>query len=338
MKKLFQYRLICRRTWALLGSGGVVCVLALWVTACGSHRPQVRIAVIPQTEGSSLWDPTQEGAEDAANPARISIYWNAPPREDDVETQIALVDRVVDGNYQGLVLAPVQALSLIAPVRRALAHDIPTVIIGSPLPIPAGGNLMYILNDDMEGGRIAARRVAALLNGHGTVALLGINPDITGIMIRSRAFEEYLAQNDPGIDIVEKRMGTFNVAHEEQEAEDTLQANPNLDVVVALMWPTIDGTLSALDSMPENHHVKIIGFDPFGLLPFEQKARLDSVIREDTRSMGRQAIELIHAKLQGHTVPALAYIQPKLITRDNIDSPEVRFMLASRSWRWSPAQ
>jgi len=307
------------------------------VIACRS-RPQVKIAVIPQTEGNPLWDPAQQGAENAAIPAGISIYWNAPAREDDVEAQIALVDRVVDGNYQGLVLAPDQALSLIAPVRRVLARDIPTVVIGSPLPIPAGGNLMYILNDDVEGGRIAAHRVAGLLDGHGTVALLGIDPDITGIMIRSRAFEEFLAQNDPGIHIVEKRLGTFNVAHEEQVAEETLRADPNLDVIVTLMWPTIDGTLSALDSSPENHHVRIIGFDPFGFPPpFEQRPNLDSVIREDTRSMGRQAIEQIHAKINRQTVPALVHLPPKLITRENVNTPEVRFMVTPRSWRWTPA-
>jgi ribose transport system substrate-binding protein len=334
MEKTLQYRLIRRHTLSCLAP---VCVLTLCITACRSH-PQIRVAVIPQTEGNTQWDPALEGAENAAKPARISIYWNAPAREDDVETQIALVDRVVSGNYQGLVLAPDHVLSLIAPVRRALRREIPTVVIGSPLPIPAGGNLMYILNDDEEGGRIAAQRVAGLLNGRGTVALLGIDPDIAGIMIRTRAFEECLAQNSSGIRIVEKRMGTFNVAHEQQVAEDTLRANPNLDVIVALMWPTIDGTLSALDAEPVNHHVKVIGFDPFGFPPsFDRKASLDSVIREDTRSMGRRAVELIHARLQGQSVPSVVHLHPKLITRDNVDSPEVRFMATSRSWRWSPA-
>ena len=287
---------------------------------------------------ASLWDPAREGAENAADPAGIFVYWNAPTREDDVEAQIGLVDRAVASNFQGLVLAPNQALSLITPVRRALEHGIPTVIIGSPLPIPPGGDLIYVLNDDEAGGRIAAQRVAKLLSGHGTVALLGINPDITGIMIRSRAFEEFLAQNDPGIRIVEKRMGTFNVAHEQQEAEDTLRANPSLDVVVALMWPTIDGTSAALEATPKNHHLKVIGFDPFGLPPFQQGGNIDSVIDQDTRSMAREAIELIHAKLLGKSVPSLVHIQPKLITRDNVNSPEVRFMVSTRDWRWSPAQ
>lgn len=60
-----------------------------------------------------------------------SLYWRAPTREDDIETQISLVEHVAQGNYQGLVLAPDQALSLISPVRLVLSRRIPTVIIGS---------------------------------------------------------------------------------------------------------------------------------------------------------------------------------------------------------------
>ena len=320
-----------------LGMLGGICGLVFFVSPCDAHR-QIKIAVIPATEGNLQWDPAHAGATDAAGPAGIFVYWNAPTREDDVETQIALVERVTGGDYQGLVLAPDQALSLITPVRRVLAHGIPTVIIGSPLPIAAGDNLSYVLNDDAEGGRMAAERIAKLLNGHGSVALLGINPDITGIMIRSRAFEELVAQKYPDIRIVEKRVGTFNMAHEEQVAEVTMKAHPDLDAIVALMWPTIDGTMAALDASPGGHSIKIVGFDPFGLPLFQQKPNLDCIIREDTRSMGRRAIELIHDRLLGKAVPATVTLEPTLITRENIDTPEIQQMFASGHWQWRPAQ
>jgi ribose transport system substrate-binding protein len=323
-----------------MGLAGLACALALWSGACRFHQ-QVRIAVIPQTEGS-YWDPAHAGAEVAAARTGAFIYWNSPAREDDVEAQIALVERIVDDKYQGLVLAPDQALSLISPVRRALAHGIPTVIIGTPLPIPAGGNLSYILNDDAEGGRMAAQRVAYLLNGRGTVVLLGINPDVTGIMIRARAFEEFLANYYPGIRIAEKRMGSFSIPHEQQEAEDTLRTNPNLDVIVALTSTTFFGTLSSLKNTPKNHAVKIIGFDIARLYPLEQRAEIDSVIQSDTRTMGLQAVELIHAKRLGQPAPDVVYLHPKLITRDKLNTPEVRQMLSLDwklgHWSWNSTQ
>lgn len=289
------------------------------------------------------WEAAHTGVEVAAASTGVSIYWSAPSREDDVEAQVELVDRIVEGHqYQGLVLAPDQSLALISPVQRALDHNIATVVIGSPLPIPAGNRLSYIVNDDEAGGRLAAARVAQILDGHGSIAVLGINPDITGIMVRARAFERALAHDAPGIHIVEKRMGSFNVSHEQQVAEEVLRANPALDVIVALMWTTLDGSLSALDTTRPKHRVRIVGFDVAAPPPFNEEQSLDSIVQADTRSMGFQAIELLHDRFVGKPVPDMIRLRPKLITRENVNSPEVRQML-SQDWKsggqqWSPAQ
>jgi len=316
-------------------------LLAVCASGCAT-RPQPRIAFIPQTDGNMNWEAAHVGAEIAASHTGSLVYWNAPTREDDVEAQIALVDRVIDSGYRGLVLAPDQALALISPVRRALARGMPTVIIGSPLPIPAGGNLFYILNDDKEGGELAARRVGELLHGHGTVAILGINPDVTGTMIRARAFEQLLDENYPGIQIVDRRAGSYNFPHEQQVAEDTLRAHPDLDVIVALMSPSLDGTLAALDAAASRRSIRVVGFDVTGWPIFQRSSNLDCVIQANTLSMGRQAIELIHAHLNRQTAPSVIKLSPKLVTRANANSEEVREML-SQDWtlgrrQWSSSQ
>jgi len=330
-----------RQNRSSLRFAALACLLALGLSACGP-KPQPRIAFIPQTDGTTLWEAAHVGAEAGANSLGIFVRWSAPTREDDVEAQIALVDEVARSNYQGLVLAPNQALSLITPVRRALARGIPTVVIGSPLPIPAGGNLSYILNDDEEGGRMAAGRVAALLHGHGKVALLGINPDMTGIVIRARSFELTVAREFPGIRILERKSGSFNVPHEEQVAEDTLRTNPDLDAIVALMPATVDGVLSALDAAPPRRSVQVVGFDYTAWPAADPNRTIFSFVQQDTRAMGQQAIELIHARLLGQAVPAIVHIHPKLITRENFDSPEVRRMFDNDwklgQWRWNSAQ
>ena len=66
------------------------------------------------------------------------------------------------------------------------------------------------------------------------MALQGIDPDVLGVTTRARAFEQTLAANDPGIRIVEKRTGSFNVLRERQVAEELLESNPDIDACVAL--------------------------------------------------------------------------------------------------------
>ena len=308
---------------------------------CGTGR-KITVAVIPQTEGVPFWDSVHVGAEVAAREGGASIYWNAPMREDDIEAQIALVESVLNRKFTGLVLAPDHRLALVTPVQRALADGIPTAIIGSAVSIAPSANLANVLNDDEKAGQMAAERATALLNGPGTIAIIGINPDLSGSMIRARAFEQVLSRTAPGLSIVDRRIGSSNVPREEQVAEETLSAHPNLDLIVALMWNSADGAIRAINSMKDRPSVKLIAFDSYALPPFDQCPYLDSVIEEDIREMGKRAVEIVLAKEQHLETPSEVKFAPRLITRENVGSQEIRQMfstdLPAGSWHWSSIQ
>ena len=272
------------------------------------------------------------GAMAEADPQHAHIYWNAPTREDDIQGQIAMVERVTQGGAQGLILFPDHASALISPVRTALAHGIPTVIVSSPLAMPSGGRLVYLLNDEERGGELGAARIDTILHDHGKVAILGIDPDIRGIVTRARSLEETLARTDPDIEVVTHAIGSFNVPHEQQMAEEALKAHPDLDVIVALTAVSGHGALSALTSNG-NRHVKVICYDPNDTLFGDE--RLDSFVLQDTRNMGTEAVRFVLASLRGEALPAPPKFEPTLVTRENVASAEVK-RLSSMSWRTTP--
>lgn len=331
---------------ARIRTSSFLLVLAVCVTSiglnpgCGSRK--ITIAVIPQTEGVVFWDAVHLGAETAARRSGASLYWNAPMREDDIEAQISLVERVVDRRLQGMLLAPDHSLALISPVRRALSHHIPTVIFGSSLPVPPSPYLTNVVNDDQMGGRLAAERVSRALHGNGKIAILGIDPDISSTMIRCRSFERAIAEIAPEISIVEKRLGSYNAPREQQVAEEIMGAHPDLDLIVALMWTSADGVMRALDSQRVRPTVKFITFDSPGSPPFDHCANLDSVIQEDVRSMSERGVRIILAKLAHEPTPDQVVFVPRLLTRENVKEPEIQEMLPVAwqmgSWRWSPIQ
>ena len=293
------------------------------------NHDRLKIAVIPRTTGIGPWEPIHRGADATAAKLGAEIYWNAPTREDDVEAQIALVDQVVQRGYQGIVLAPAQSLALITPVRRALARGIPVVVVSSQLPMPGGHNLSYLVNDDETAGRLAAERVARLLGGKGAVALLGVNPDVSGIMMRARSFELYLTQKLPAIHVI-KRRGAFNVLREQQTAEEVLKTNPEIGVMVGLMWASARGAIATTRSSGAMRRVKIIGFDPDDV-PFAIE-NMDSLVIQNSLAMGEQAIQLIAARRSGQPMPALTKFDPALVTRENIATEPIRHLM-EMYWR-----
>ncbi len=302
-------------------------LISPWLLAAGCRRTEPPlIAVIPRTTALVLWESEHAGAQAAATREGLKIYWNAPTREDDVQRQIAVIDRALDRGAKGLILAPDQALALMVPVREIVARGIPTVIISSPLPIPPGGRLSYILNDEDATGKMAADRIGKILNGKGTVAVLGLDPDISGIIDRTRAFETSLSSSYSGIRIVDERAGGFNIAEAQETAEDVLDHHPQVDAILALNSAATRGAYIALQQRGLLRKIKLVACEQ-ELIPPLATGELDSILVENTYEMGSRAVTAIAAQLHGQTVDPLVKISPKLVTRENLNTPEVQRML-----------
>ena len=99
-------------------ASALVCVLS---GSC-ARGPKL-VAVIPRSCGTVLWEPEHAGAAHLARKNGVDVYWNASPREDDVDGQIALLDKVVKRGPSGVILTPDETLPLRTPVRRIIGQD-----------------------------------------------------------------------------------------------------------------------------------------------------------------------------------------------------------------------
>jgi ribose transport system substrate-binding protein len=261
----------------------------------------------------------------------MNVYWNAPTREDDVAGQINLLEKVVAKGYAGIIIAPDQTLPLRSPIRRIVSRGLPIVVVGTNLGITPTSRLSYVLSDDAAGGEMAARRIGKILSGHGAIAILGINPQLTGITARERSFENTLEREFPDIRVVARRLGYYSVAQEQQVAEDILNRGEPIDAIVALSHVTTRGAFYALVEFDKTRTIKLVGFDQ-DLMPPIRTGAMDSVVMESTYDMGRTAMEVLDGQLHGRTVPGISVVPPLLMTRENIDSPEIRKQLTAKWW------
>jgi ribose transport system substrate-binding protein len=324
-RKKLRLGKINRRVISILSAASVLASLSSCKDA------PTRIAVIPRACGTALWEPEHAGAADAARAHGMTIYWNAPTRANDVQKQIALLEKVVAKHYQGVILAPDETLALRTPVRSVLAKHIPIVVVGTELGIAPDSRLSYVLNDEVGGGQLAARRVGLVLGGTGSVAVLGLDPKLWNITLRERSFEQTLASEFPNVRVIARRIGLANVPQEQQVVEELLQNEPTPDALVALSAESTRGAYYALVEFNKTPAIKLIGFDQ-DLLPPIRTGGLDSVVVQNTYDIGRAAIEQIQEKLHGETLPDKVIVEPKLLTRDNIDSPAMQKIFSAHWW------
>jgi ribose transport system substrate-binding protein len=251
-------------------------------------------------------------------------------REDDVSGQIDILTRAIGRGAKGLIVSPVEALPLRTSVYSVLKREVPVVVIGTDLDLAAGKNLAYVLSDEDRGGQLAARRVGRLLKGHGTVAILGISNQLTGTAQRARSLQKTLAEEFPAIHVGFRSLALPTVSQEQQVAEKLLAKNSNVDAILALTEASTRGAYYALTEFNETQRTRLIGFDQDLLVPIHTGG-IDSVIMQNTYQMGREAMKLMEEEMHGGASHTYVLVQPQLITRENLDSAQVREML-DLSW------
>lgn len=309
----------------------IYAVIPFLLCLSGCNRTSNIVAVIPRACGTALWEPEHAGAAHIARANGMNVYWNAPTREDDVEGQIDLLEKVVDRHYAGIIISPDQTLPLRSPIRRIVGTGLPVVVVGTNLGIAPNPKLSYVLNDDTAGGEMAARRLGMILNGKGSIAVVGINPQLSGITVRERSFENTLEQEFPNIHVVERRLGYYSVPQEQQVVEDILNRGEQIDAIVALSHISTRGAFYALVEFDKARAIKLIGFDQ-DLMPPIRSGGIDSIVMESTYNMGRVAMENLNGEIRGQNVPGIRLVAPLLMTRDNIDSPLIRQQLTADWW------
>jgi ribose transport system substrate-binding protein len=307
--------------------------LSLVATSGCARLSSKTVFVIPATTAQELWEGEHAGVATAALGGAWKIHWNGPIREDDIEGQINLVQDATDAHAAGIILSPDHAIALTTVVRRAISQDIPVVIVGSPLPMLEEAKLHQILNDDAEGGREAADRLGQVLEGNGDIALLGFDPNIVSTMQVAKAFEDNLRAHFPHIRVVARHKGSFRLGEAEQQSEEIIRSFSQLDGIFAIGTTSTRAAYIALKNSGRMKTVKLIGCDQdLDLMYYVRSGEIDSMVAQNTPQMGYLAMQAIQAHSAGKSSPLMIRVQPVLVTRENIDRPEIQKVL-TMNWR-----
>lgn len=155
-------------------------VLVMCIAGCGgedqlrgdgaSRSDRLQIAVIPKGTTHDFWRTVHAGALHAAQTLDVDIIWMSGEREDDRRQQIDVVQNFVARGVDAIVLAPLDDTALVRPVELAEQRGIPVVIIDSGLQTDVYRS--FVATDNLEGGRMAARRLGELMGGEGNAVLL----------------------------------------------------------------------------------------------------------------------------------------------------------------------
>ncbi len=298
------------------------CILLAAIALGGCNRNAKRVvAVIPKGSAHEFWQSVHAGAVKAARESGVEILWNGTPSETDYNGQLQIVDAMINRRVDAIALAPIDRKVMVSVVERAAREKIPVVIFDSP--IDTDQFVSQVATDNYHAGEVGADRIGALLKGQGKVAMVKVQPGAASTMAREDGFEKRLTAAFPGIQIVAQQYGWADFAKSLAATENILTAHPDLDAIFASNESSTVGAARALKE--RKTAVKLVGFDWSPALAEDLKSGLiDSLVVQDPFRMGYESVKAALAHLDGKPVQKINNLEPKLVDRGNLDTPEVQ--------------
>src|SRR6185295_19635686 len=304
-----------------------VVFVSLTAPACNRAKSGKRvIAVIPKGVAHFFWQSVHAGADAAGKEFDVEVMWKGPAQETDYSGQINIVEDAINRRVDGIVLAPSHGDALVPIVERAQREGIPVTIFDSGISTEA--YLSYVATDNRLGGVVAADRLAEQLGGKGKVAILGVKAGSVSTDEREQGFQQTIKQKYPDIQIVAFQYGESDRALSLDRASDILTAHTDLNGFFASNESSTVGVVQAIKQKGLAGKVVMVGFDSSPNLIEDLKAgAIDSLVLQNPYKMGYEAVKSIVAKLNGQTPPRKVDTGVKLLTKENLDTPEMQQLL-----------
>ena len=291
------------------------------------------IAVIPKGTTHEFWKSIHAGSNKAAQEltaqgTEVEVIWKGPLREDDREQQIQVVEGFTTQGVNGIVLAPLDDRALVRPVEDAKRASVPTVIIDSGLQTDA--IVSFVATDNRKGGSLAADRMGQLLTGKGKVLVLRYAEGSASTTEREEGFLTEIKAKFPGIELVSTDQYAGATRDTAKRASENL-LNRFGDDVQGIFTPnesSTAGMLLALQDINKAGKVSFVGFDSSqAFIDAMNKGELHGIVVQNPFNMGYLGVKTMVSQLLGKTVEKKIDTGVMLVTKDNMESPEVKTLL-----------
>jgi ribose transport system substrate-binding protein len=300
-------------------------------------QARLRIAMIPKGTTHEFWKSVHAGGVKAARELDIDLVWKGPLKEDDLKSQVDLVDSFVAQRVSGILLAPLNDKALVAPVNRATATKIPVVIFDSGL---SGGNYVsFVATDNRAAGRLGGEHLVKALGGRGKVAVLRYQEASASTREREDGCLEALRKS-PGIEIVSDNQYAGATTESAFSASESLLLAKKADQggVTGIFTPnesTTFGMLLALEKAKLAQKIQFVGFDASEKLVQAVRAgSIAGLVLQDPFKMGYLAVRTLVDHLRGKSAATRTDTGAKIVHRENLDQPEIQALVKPDLVKW----
>jgi len=264
------------------------------------------------------FEPVYRGFVDAAARYGVVSEVDAPPRFD-VALQVKVIEDLIARGVSGIAISANDDKGLVAVVHEAVQAGIKVITFDAPAP--SSEALTYIGTDNESAGYEAGKRMAAAMEGRGTIAILQGGLDATNLNLRTRGFKRALNEAAPavGIEGVLDEGGDF--AESVNQTEAVLASHPSLTAIFSVSAEGAPAAAAVIKRQGRAGRVLVAGFDDLGdTLQGIREGLIAFCVVQNTYRMGWLSIQRLLDAVAGRSLPRVIDTGVVFVDRGNLDS------------------
>lgn len=287
---------------------------------------EIYIPVISKGFQHQFWQAVRLGAEQAAEDYGVTITFEGPESEAQVDKQVEMMQTALDKNPAAICLAAVDSKALIPQLEAAQEAGIP--VLGFDSGVDSDILVTTATTDNIAAAALAADKMAELIGGEGKVAVIVHDQTSRTGIDRRDGFVDRIASEYPNIEIIDIQYGAGDHLKSTDIAKAVIQANPDLKGYFGANEGSIIGVLNAVSELGIEGEIVVIGYD-------SGKQQMDAIrsgveagaITQDPIGIGYKCVEAAVKVINGESVPVIIDTGFHWYDASNIDDDTIAPLL-----------
>ena len=305
--------------------GGVGVLFANGQKESSASTAKIRIGYIVKTLGNTFWQKYADGARAAGKKLGVEVVVRDVPTEQDFAAQLNVAQAMVNEDFNAIVAASITNTNLIPAIAQANQKNKPWIVVSED----QDPQVLKQMNATVatrcrlsfyNEGLIVGKYIAGRLKGQGKVGIIegmaGTSATTDRIQGIKDVFKDY-----PGITIVASQPGDWLREKAHDAAADMIQANPDINAIIANNYTMALGVAVAVDQAGKKGQIIVTGDDGTDEAYQAIKAgSLDATVDGIPYLIAYYSVyAAVKAVVENaKTLPNLDLF-PALVTKDNVD-------------------
>lgn len=313
----------------------VVAATALAFTGCaasgGGADPgaggKMYIAMVSKGFQHQFWQAVKKGAEQKAKELDVSITFDGPPAETEVDAQLQMLQTAIDKKPAAIAYAALDPEACVPLYDQAKSKNIPVVQFDAPCNSDYGQTL--VATDGKKAAAIAADHMAELIGGKGKVGIISHSQiNSTGVDRRDGFVNEIKAKY-PDIKIVDIQYGDGDQLKSADIAKAMIAANPDLKGLYGTNEGSAIGIVNAVNELGlAKGKLTVIGFDSGAAqINAIKDGTMAGAITQDPINIGKLVLQAAVDVANGKSVDKFYDTGAYWYDKTNVDDPKIAAVL-----------